>query len=72
MKPHETILLHGLQRPGQIGCLAAGVPRQFLKRYRMRRRDRREQGAFLCDSTLAKLSVEVNHTLGSPGLSMSL
>jgi hypothetical protein len=38
----------------------------------MRRRDRREQGAFLCDSTLAKLSVEVNHTLGSPGLSMSL
>jgi hypothetical protein len=38
----------------------------------MRRRDRREQGAFLCDSTLAKLSVEVNHTLGSPGFDLSL
>ena len=31
MKPHEAIMLHRLQRSGQIGCLAAGTPGQLLK-----------------------------------------
>jgi hypothetical protein len=31
MKPHEPIMLHRLQGPGQIGRPAAGAPGQLLK-----------------------------------------
>ena len=71
VQAHEAIALHRLERTRQVPGRAAGGGGQLVQRRRMGVGDRASRARLRFDSSLAKLSGEVNQTLGSPGLGRS-